>query len=388
MSRTRDLPTVDAAALRELFCRLVAIDNPSFGERQMADAVTSQLQALDLDVIEDGAAARVGGNAGNLYAYLPGAGALEGAEPIAFCAHLDSVSPAVGKRALVGADGYIRSAGDTVLGADDLSAVAAILEAVRLLRQSGAEHRPLEMIFTVCEEPYTLGSRAMVPGEFPLRARDIFVPDLTGRVGTAALAAPTIVALTVTVIGRASHAGFVPEKGIHAIAAAADALSRLRLGHVDADTTVGIGTIEGGTVPNAVPERCVLRGEIRGYSDARVWEEVEHIRMLFTEAASRVGATAEVLTERRTAAYAQDEQSCIVRRFQSGCARASVPCMLTRTFGGSDANTFAERGYRTLVIANAMESIHSVKEYTELAEMVRLCELLLSLATDPAEFNE
>ena len=375
------LPAVDGAALTELFCRLVAIDNPSYGERQMADTVTTHLRALGLDVIEDGAAKRVGGNAGNLYAYAPGVGALADAVPIAFCAHLDSVSPAVGKHAVVGADGRITSTGDTVLGADDLSAVAAMLEAFRLLRQSGVAHRPLELIFTVCEEPYTLGSRMLSESEIPLRAKDVFVPDLTGRVGTAALAAPTIVALTVTVHGRASHAGFAPEKGIHAIAVAARALAALSLGHVDPETTVGFGTIEGGTVPNAVPAQCVLRGEIRGYSDARVWEEADKIRATFEREAALAGATVEVQTERRTRAYTHGEDSSVVQLFRRGCEAAGVPCELTRTFGGSDANTFAERGCRALVIANAMEKIHSVEEYTEVEQMQQLCRLLMALAT-------
>ena len=133
------LPAVDGAALTELFCRLVAIDNPSYGERQMADTVTTHLRALGLDVIEDGAAKRVGGNAGNLYAYAPGVGALADAVPIACCAHLDSVSPAVGKHAVVGADGRITSTGDTVLGADDLSAVAAMLENARMMNRAKQE---------------------------------------------------------------------------------------------------------------------------------------------------------------------------------------------------------------------------------------------------------
>jgi tripeptide aminopeptidase len=50
-----------------------------------------------------------------------------------------------------------------------------------------------------------------------------------------------------------------------------------------------------------------------------------------------------------------------------------------RTFGGSDANTFAARGRDTLVIANAMSSIHSVEEFTTVDELARLCALLIEL---------
>lgn len=370
---------IDRDALVKCFCRLVAVDNESCREREMADEVSARLRQVGLCVKEDCAAERIGGNAGNLYAYLPGKGALADAEPIAFCAHLDSVAPACGKRAVVKPDGSICSEGNTVLGADDLSAVAAILEAVRILQETELPHRPLELLFTVCEELYTLGSRAWREEELPLRAKQIFVPDLTGKVGRAAIAAPTILALHITVTGRASHAGFAPEAGIHAIAAAAKALSALTLGHVDEETTVGIGTICGGTVPNAVPERCELQGEIRGYDARRVWEELENIRTIFVREATAMGACVQIDTEERTRAYATDPESAIVTAFRQACEQIGVPCELCRTFGGSDANTFAARGYQTMVIANAMENIHSVRESTDVEELERLCRLLLEL---------
>jgi tripeptide aminopeptidase len=370
----------DAETLATLFCELVALDNESFDEREMADAVTRRLQAMGLTVAEDDTGTHIGASAGNLYAVLPGTGHLRDAAPIALCAHMDSVSPARGKRAVRHADGSMTSAGDTVLGADDLSAVAAILEAVRILKASSMAHRPLELLFTVCEEPYTLGSRTMAQRQLPLRAKTVIVPDLTGRVGTAAIAAPTILALTVTVIGRASHAGFAPEAGIHAIAVAARALSRLKLGHVDADTTVGIGTISGGTVANAVPEKCVLCGEIRGYADARVWEELQTIKDAFEQEASDAGAAVQIETELRTKAYRMAEDAFPVALFTHACCQRGIACTLTQTFGGSDANTFAEQGLDVLVIASAMENVHSVNERTELCEMTRLCELLLSMA--------
>ncbi len=370
---------IDREALLRRFCALVAVDNESYCERQMADAVIGQLAELGVEVKEDGAAERIGGNAGNLYAYLPGRGTLADAEPIAFCAHLDSVTPAKGKRVVVDADGAVRSAGDTVLGADDLSAVAALLQMADTLQQTKVPCRPIELLFTVCEEPYTQGSRAWREDELPLRSTKIFVPDLTGKVGTAVIAAPTIVALHIVVTGRAAHAGFAPEAGIHAISVAANALSRLTLGHVDRETTVGIGTICGGTVPNAVPERCELRGELRGYDDARVWEELENIKTVFSEEAAVQGAAVRMDTEERTHAYTTDPTSPIVAMFRAACERSGLPCVLTRTFGGSDANTFAARGYHTLVIANAMKDIHSVQESTDLEEMTRLCRLLTEL---------
>ena len=54
------------------FQELTAIDAPSFGERQMADRLIVKLKELGFEVEEDNAGEHFGGNAGNLYAYLPG----------------------------------------------------------------------------------------------------------------------------------------------------------------------------------------------------------------------------------------------------------------------------------------------------------------------------
>lgn len=121
--------------LAETFAALVAIDSPSYGERQMADELTRRLRALGLTVEEDDAAERIGGTSGNLYGFLPGTLDLP---PLLLCAHMDTVAPANGKRAVRESDGRIHSAGDTVLGADDLAAVAIILEVLEALAESGA----------------------------------------------------------------------------------------------------------------------------------------------------------------------------------------------------------------------------------------------------------
>lgn len=65
----------------------------------------------------------------------------------------------MGKKAVLHEDGTITSDGSTVLGADDLSGVCAILEALTSLKEDGTPHRPLELLFDVAEETYCAGIR-------------------------------------------------------------------------------------------------------------------------------------------------------------------------------------------------------------------------------------
>jgi len=286
---------VNRERMLRTFQTLVSIDSPSYGERSMGDHLKRQLAALGISPEEDGAGAAIGGNCGNIYGLLPGD---ESLPPLLFCTHMDTVEPGVGKRAVVGEDGVIRSGGDTVLGADDCAGTAAILEALRVIRERDLCHRPIEILFTAAEEAYSKGITQM---DFSrIRSREAYVLDLTGPVGSAAYQAPSILSLAVSVRGRASHAGFAPEDGVHAIQAASDAVARLPMGKIDGETTCNIGVIRGGRATNIVPDLCELQGEIRSYSHARALELSEEVRRHFEDAARRFGAEADKPMLRRS----------------------------------------------------------------------------------------
>lgn len=208
----------------ELFSELVSIDNPSLREEKMCERIKIFLENLQIPYEEDDTGSKIGGTSGNLYAYVEGDNSLP---PLLFSAHMDSVSPAVGKKVVLHEDGTITSDGSTVLGADDLSGVCAILEALTSLKEDGTPHRPLELLFDVAEETYCAGIRQF---DFSrLKSKEAYVFDLTGDIGGAAYQAPAIVSFTAGFTGKATHAAFSPEEGIHAIKAAALAVNA-RLG--------------------------------------------------------------------------------------------------------------------------------------------------------------
>jgi tripeptide aminopeptidase len=369
---------IDQNRLVDTFCRLVSIDAPSLDERAMADHLTAQLNSLGIQVREDDAGKKLGGTAGNLIATVPGS--LPGA-PLLFSAHMDTVEPSRGKRAQVHPDGRITSAGDTVLGADDAAALAVILEALTVLKVENIPHRTLELVFPVAEEPYTIGSHQLDATQ--LQAKEAYVLDMDGAIGTAALMAPSILYFKATIQGRASHAGMAPEAGIHAIAVAAQALTQLKQGHVDDLTTVNIGTIQGGLATNIVPETCTLEGEVRGFDHQLALDHLAEIVKIFQDCAAQAGATVDIHQEVRTVAYWEPEGSPVVRRFLRACEKTQIPPVLSKTFGGSDNNTFQQRGIHGIVLSSAMFMAHSTREYTTIPDLVHLAELTLALMTDP-----
>ena len=366
--------------LLDTFVKLVSIDSPSYREREMCEELKARLENLGLDVEEDDSAVRSGSNCGNLIAKLPGTVDIP---PILFSCHMDTVAPAYGKKAIIHDDGTITSAGDTILGADDLSGVSAILEALQVIQQEKIPHGPIEVVFTTCEEVYGKGVENLDMEK--LAAKEAYILDLTGPTGRAAKRAPTIISFEATINGRASHAGFGPEKGIHSIQIASRAISKLQFGRIDPGTTVNIGTIHGGLATNIVPESCTVKGEVRSFNHAKALEETQRILAVFCQEAEQIGATATTSYRVCIKAYEMEESCGAVQRFRKACDTLGLETILDETFGGSDLNVFADRGLDGLVLSCAMEQCHSCKENTTVAELCRIAELTLTLMTTDAE---
>lgn len=358
------------------FIELVAIDAPSFKERRMADTLSKKLADIGFIVTEDTAGQPYDSDCGNLYGYLKGT--LPG-EPLLFSAHMDTVPPAHGKRALFQEDGRITSAGDTVLGADDVAGLVAILEAIRSLREVGIEHRSIEVLFPIAEEPYAKGSSLFDYSQ--VRAKEAYVLDLDGKVGRAAYTAPSILSFVATIQGRASHAGFAPEAGIHSIAIASAAISKLRLGRVDEITTVNVGKIEGGKATNIIPEDCRIEGELRSFRHESALNYLNEIKQIFAKEAESAGATLHWKETVNCIAYETDTEERVAKRYRKACEEAGVQAEFVKTFGGSDYNVFATKGISGLVLSNAMNKVHSCEEYTEIEELITSTQIVRNLMT-------
>ena len=390
---------VNKKRLVDTFLKLVSIDSESYHERKMADFLKKELKSLGLHVEEDDAAeklaehyARTAGKgktgeeaekidpAGNLWTCLPGNLPSEEEnrkKALLFSSHMDTVSPGNNKKAVIHEDGTITSDGSTVLGADDATGLAEILELIHILKEYNIPHPDIEILFTAAEEPYCQGSRLF---DFQkLHARTAYVLDLSGPIGTAAFAAPSILSLYIRVRGKSAHAGFNPEDGIHAIQIASQAISRLSFGHVEADTTVNLGTISGGAGKNIVPEEVYLTGEIRSMSSEKAEYWLNQVTDAFHQAAEQAGGTAEITCEKEFDAYRDCPKEPVVQTFVKAAENLNLSVTLRETFGGSDNNHFNSHGIHGLVIANAMNHSHTTQECTQIDELEQTVKLLLEI---------
>ncbi|BCN30432.1 M20/M25/M40 family metallo-hydrolase [Anaeromicropila herbilytica] len=358
------------------FCNLVSIDAPSFHERKIANVLKKYLEELGFDVYEDHANEIYNSECGNIYGYLEGT--MEGA-PILFSAHMDTVEPSRGKKAIIEEGGRIVSDHSTVLGADDVSGIVAILEAIRGLKEDKKEHRSIEVLFCIAEEPYLRGSEVFDYSR--IKAKEAYVLDLSGPVGGIAYLAPTVLMLTAQIEGKASHAGFAPEKGINAIAIASQAISKLQLGRLDEETTANIGLIEGGLATNIIPEKCTVKGEIRSCNHEKAVAQAEFMKQKFIDTAEEMNGKCEASIFQGSVAYEVPTNHAVIQRFNKACNELGIDIELQKTFGGSDNNNFMLHGITGCVIACGMNAVHSTSEYSSVDELVRITQITEKLMT-------
>ena len=356
------MTTVDRDRLLSTFLELVRIDSPSGHEETIARHLMARLQKMGLKVHRD--------VTGNVIGVLPGKGV-----PLLLNAHMDTVEPGRGVNPVVEED-IVCSDGTTVLGGDDKSGVAIILEVLQVV--TAWESPPaLEVVFTVGEEKGLRGSKGLDLAH--LQAKEGVVLDCGGPIGTIVTAAPSLERIRAVVRGKAAHAGAEPEKGINAIRVAAEAIAAMPLGRIDAETTANIGYIEGGQATNIVPDRVEIRGEARSRDEAKLRAQIAAMRRALEEAAQCHGAQVDIEIVRSYTAFRLDERTRIVQRAVAAARTIGVEPRITASGGGFDANIFNAAGLPTIALSTGMQKVHTTEEYIRISDMVRSAEMLLAL---------
>jgi len=364
---------INTQRLLEEFLELVQVDCGTKDERPMADALRPKLEALGCTVVEDDAGAKIGGTAGNLIAVLEGS---KDAPALLFCAHMDRVSPGRGIKPIV-EDGVIKSDGRTILAADDVAGIAAILEGIRTAQEQQIPHGRVEILFTVAEEGGLFGAKSVDASQFEAKAG--FFLDSGGPVGTIVVQAPAQKNVTATIHGRAAHAGVEPEKGINAIVVAAEALTKMKLGRIDAETTANIGLIQGGTATNIVPDRVELNGEARSRDQAKLDKQAAHMVEVIQSVCAAHGVEAEVVVKDSYQAFCLSEDDYPVKLAASAARAMGLEPRLQSTGGGSDANIINACGIPSVILGMGYHNVHTTQEIIPVDQLAAAAEFVLQI---------
>lgn len=364
---------VNRDRLLKRFIKLAETDSPSGQEGKLRDLLREEFARLGFEAIEDEAAGILNGESGNLLVRIPGT---VNTGSLLFVAHMDTVQPGVGVSAVVDGD-RVRSGGETILGSDDKAAIAAMLEALEVLREAGTPHPSLEYLFTVSEEQGLMGSKVF---DFKrIESRLGYVLDSGGEPGCIVIQSPCQNEIEYTVYGRAAHAGISPEQGINAIQVAAQAMAAMPCGRIDAQTTCNFGTIEGGVARNIVAPVCRIKGEARSLQRKQLDQLTSELVNIFTARVEEDGCQAEVEVRFLYPEIKLDPGEEVVELAIMAADSLGLSPQLISTGGGSDASMVNGAGIRCVNLATGMNAVHTTDEYILIDDLVNNARLILAI---------
>jgi tripeptide aminopeptidase len=371
---------VNRDRLSEIFKFLVSIDSVSKEEDTLSREIRKILDAMGAETVIDNAGDKIGGSTGNLVAKFKGNAP---GPALLFNAHMDTVEPGKGVTAVL-EDGIFTSDGTTILGADDKSAIAILLETLTVIQENDLPRGPIELVFTVCEEIGLLGAKHLDVNL--ITARYGYALDATDTDGIVTRA-PSANRLEFKIHGKDAHAGAAPEKGINAIWLASKAIAQLELGRIDHDTTCNIGMIEGGIAINIVPSLVTVKGEVRSHDEEKLNKLTNEIVSSFKGVVEKNKPVSsaeglprlEVEIEKDFSYTFVPDDHPVVKLAREAAGNLGRKMETKTTGGGADSNIFFEKGIVTGVLGTGMRDMHTVRESVRLDDMVRTTELLLEI---------
>jgi len=368
---------------------LVQIDSETREERDVAENLKAAVEALGGEASYDDAGEKIGGNVGNLFVRFPATNG--SAAPLFLSAHMDTVVPGRSVRPRIEGDRVVTD-GTTILGGDDKSGCALIVEAMRTVKEQNISHGLVEICFTIGEEKGLLGAKLFDTSVLESRFGIVLDSDDPGMACTQAPAADRMEWL---IHGRAAHAGVEPEKGISAIAIAARAIANMKFGRIDAQTTSNVGLISGGAATNIVTDRVRVLGEARSIDMAKLAAQTKHLSQCFHDAVAQTpgievdgvsySAWLDEKIERDYEAMNVQDDSWVVSLLLDAAKKRDIELRTGEMGGGCDANAFNQKGIECVNLGTGMREIHTVKEWLHIPEFYRAADLVveaMQLATE------
>ncbi|KLT17776.1 peptidase M20 [Neobacillus vireti] len=365
---------VNAERLQALFLELAKLNAPSGKESLVADYLKKVLPELGFTLEFDEAHKNFNGEVGNLIAWREGTDPQ--VPPLFFSTHMDTVLPTEGLKPVI-KDGVIYSDGTTILGADDRAALAAYLEAIRAIIESGVPHGPIELILTVNEQPGLVGATYLDYSKTKSKTGYIF--DSSGDVGQIILKGPYSSRIWMEVQGNAAHIALNAEEGNSAILLAAEGLSNMRLGGIDEETLANIGIIKGGELTSIIPGSVTIAGEVRSFSKEKLDAQLKHMEEVMEQAAGKNGGKVEVRVEKKYLGFDIAKDDILVKTANEAADTIKVKPYLTETLGGADTNVLNEHGLTCLTLGLGFQNIHSFRECISVENLINTGRLTAAL---------
>lgn len=360
--------SINRKRLIKTFVDLAKISSPSWREGEVIDYITGILKPLKIKFKKYSC-----GDSYNLLVKIQGE---KNSAPVLFSCHTDTVTPCENIKPRVTED-RITSDGTTILGADDKAAVAAFIEAIRVLKEQEIPHGDIEFLFSCAEETGLNGVKGFDLSR--LSAKYAFVFDSEGKIGKVILKAPYHITVEASITGKAAHAGIEPEKGISAILAASMMISRIPHGRIDDETTINVGTIQGGQATNIVADNTEFVLEVRSIDKKKMNSVTSEIEKTIREVAKYHRAKLKIKKTLEYSGFSIKKDDKVIRILDGAIRNIRLKPVYEISGGGSDTNIINRAGIKAVNLSTGMRKVHTKDEYILIKDLVDGSALVLSI---------
>ncbi|MFT3680904.1 MAG: peptidase T [Ferruginibacter sp.] len=275
--------------------------------------------------------------------------------------------------------GIITASGLTLLGADDKSGVAAIMEAALFFIQNpSVKHGDIKILFTPDEE---VGQGTAKVDMKKLGAQFGYTLD-GGEAGSLEDETFSADGATITIHGVITHPGYAKDKLVNALKIAGAVLDALPKNEWSPETTEKKQGFVHPVAVNGIAEKATIQFIVRDFEDESLVKHHERLKQLAEVVVAKFpGATMEYIAveQYRNMKKVLDKYPQVVAYAEEAIQRAGFAIKKESIRGGTDGSRFSYMGMPCPNIFTGMQNIHSKLEWIGAKDMAKAAETIVHL---------
>jgi len=278
----------------------------------------------------------------------------------------------------IGSD-IITASGKTLLGADDKSGVAVIMQAAKtLLTNPDIKHGDIKILFTPDEE---VGQGTAKLNMEKLGAQFGYTLD-GGEAGSLEDETFSADAATINIHGVIAHPGYAKDVLINAIKIAGEILDALPKSEWSPETTSGREGFVHPVAVNGISEKATIGFIVRDFSESGLVAHHERLKSIATAVvANYPGTTMDYVQQEQYRNMKQilDQHPQVVAHAEAAILKAGLTLKKESIRGGTDGSRLSYMGLPCPNIFTGMQNIHSKLEWIGVNDMVKATETIVHL---------
>ncbi len=406
--------TIDSNELASRFMRYVAIDTQSDPNSEAHPTTEKQKnlgRMLTEELVEMGITDTAMDEFGYVYGTLPATTGKSNVPVICYCSHMDTapdcsgtnVQPLLHKnydgtdiilpddptqvlrisdspylKTQIGHD-IITASGNTLLGADDKSGIAVIMQAVRfLVKNPQIKHGKIRIVFTPDEE---VGKGTAKIDMKKLGADFGYTLD-GGEAGSLEDETFSADGASIIIHGVISHPGYAKDIMVNAIKIAGAVLDALPKNEWSPETTAEKQGFVHPVSVNGIAEKATIGFIIRDFNTATLAEHHARLKKTAESVLAKYPAARMEYVQHeqyRNMKEVLDKHPEVARYAAEAIERSGLAVKTESIRGGTDGSRLSFMGLPCPNIFTGMQNIHSKLEWISVRDMVKAAETLVHL---------